>query len=762
MSASKVSAVQMWYRDLLASVVVFLVALPLCLGIALASDAPLFSGLIAGIVGGIVVGLISGSHASVSGPAAGLTAVVAAQLASLGGSFSAFLVAVVLAGILQILLGLLRAGALAAFFPTSVIKGLLTAIGIILILKQIPHVFGHDSDPEGDFAFVQKDEQTTLSEIREILVDFQPGATVVGILSLLFLILWDRSKKLKKSIVPAPLLVVLFGVAIAKILEELGGIWVIEKSHMVQIPVAASLRDFVGFLQFPDFSQIFRAQIYLAAITIAAVASLETLLNLEAVDKLDPRRRQSPPSRELIAQGVGNVVSGLSGGLPITSVIVRSSVNIDAGAQTKLSAILHGFLLLGSVLFFADWMNQIPLACLAAILLVTGYKLANPKLFLKMWHDGPYQFWPFLLTVIAIVLTDLLIGVLIGIGISTSFILASNIRRPVRRIIEKHLGGEVVHIVLANQVSFLNRAAIERMLEEIPPGGHVLLDATATDFIDPDVLALIKDFRLETGPARNIQVSLIGFRARYQLQDQTQYVDYSTRELQSSLRPEQVLQILKDGHQRFLTGQRLTRDFHRQISVTASGQHPLAVVLSCIDSRTPTEIIFDLGLGDIFSVRIAGNVARRKVLGSLEYGCAVAGAKLILIMGHTRCGAVTTAVRLMGSPESAAQATGCEHLDDILHDIQLSIPQPDREKFERLPLAEQEAYVNDIARRNVLRMVRLVQEQSKTLAQLVKEGKIMIVGAMYDVTSGNITFLEEGHEPKPLLEVQAHVAPKLA
>ena len=500
-------------RDLTAGLVVFLVALPLCLGVALASNAPLLSGVLAGIVGGILVGILSGSHTSVSGPAAGLTAVVAAQIASLG-SFEAFLLAVVIAGLIQIALGLARAGFLAAFFPSSVIKGLLAAIGVILILKQIPHVLGHDPDPEGDMAFLQPDDENTFSELGRLLGDIQPGAAVIGLVSIALLVVWDRWRSLKRSNIPAPLVVVLLGVGISLVFRRLGGRWVIEPSHLVQVPVADSLAGFFGLLPTPDFSQWSNPAVYIAAVTIAAVASLETLLNLEAVDKLDPQRRTSTPSRELMAQGIGNVVAGLIGGLPITSVIVRSSVNINAGGRTKLATIVHGVLLLVSVVFLPAWLNLIPLSCLAAILLVTGVKLASPALVRRMWDEGRYQFVPFALTVVAIVLTDLLIGVLIGLAVSIGFILRSNVRRPLRRIVEKHLGGEVVHIELANQVSFLNRAALARVLDEVPRGGHVLLDAQNTDYIDPDVLDLIRDFKEQTAPARGVEVSLLGFRRR--------------------------------------------------------------------------------------------------------------------------------------------------------------------------------------------------------------------------------------------------------
>ena len=736
-------------RDLTAGLVVFLVALPLCLGIALASRAPdgtsatnvpLFAGLLSGIVGGIVVGLLSGSQASVSGPAAGLTAVVAAQIALLG-SFEAFLLAVAIAGVIQMGLGVARAGFLAAFVPSSVIKGLLAAIGVIIILKQIPHVVGHDRVPAGNLAFHQPDERTTFSEFLDIVDDFHVGAALIGLASVAFLLLWDRVKPLKKSLIPAPLVVVLVGVAAGRLFDWLGGRWAVGADHLVQVPVAASFSEFVGFLKLPDFSQLANPAVYTAAVTIAVVASLETLLNLEAVDKLDPQQRVSPPSRELLAQGLGNLACGLIGGLPVTSVIVRSSVNIHAGARTKLSAVFHGALLLVCVALLPAWLNLIPLSCLAAILLVTGFKLASPALVRQMWAAGRNVFVPFAVTVAAIVLTELLIGILIGLAVSVAFILHSNLRRPLRQIVEKHLGGEVLHIELASQVSFLNRAALEHALRQVPRGGHVLLDARNTVYIDPDVLDVIRDFKDKTAPAHGVRVSLLGFRDRYQLKDEIQYVDYSTRELQSRLTPAQVLQILKEGNERFRTGRRLTRDLGRLVSATAEGQHPIAVVLSCIDSRAPVELIFDLGLGDILSTRIAGAVTSRKVLGSLEYGCTVAGAKLVLVLGHTSCGAVCAAADLAGSAASAAQVTGCQHLDHVVAEIQQSIDEDTRRQLRAVAPAEKAKIVNDIARRNVERSIAHLLEQSETLRRLAEQGRIAVVGGMYNVATGQTEFL---------------------
>ncbi|WP_233903187.1 bifunctional SulP family inorganic anion transporter/carbonic anhydrase [Stieleria maiorica] len=729
------------FRDFTASIVVFLVALPLCLGIALASGAPLFSGLIAGIVGGIVVGSLSGSHTSVSGPAAGLTAVVSAQIANLE-TFDAFLLAVVVGGLIQIGLGIAKAGALSAFFPSSVIKGLLAAIGVILILKQIPHLFGHDTDPEGEMSFSQPDEETTFSELGTLIDgELHLGAAVIGLISLALLVFWDRTKPLKNSGVPGPLVVVLFGVALQALFATFGGSWSVGASHLVQIPVAESLSDFGSFLRLPDFSQWANPAVYIGGITIAIVASLETLLNLEATDKLDTQRRNSPPSRELLAQGVGNVTAGMIGGIPVTSVIIRSSVNVNSGARSKLSTISHGVLLLVCVGLFPAYLNMIPLSSLAAILLVTGFKLASPKLFKQMWSEGRYQFIPFFTTVAAIVLTDLLIGILIGLIISVLFILNSNLRRPIRRIVETHLDGDIIHIELADQVSFLNRAALDKVFTEAKRGTKVLIDASGSDYIDPDILSLIRDFKNNIGPAHGVSVSLRGFREKYELHDDIQFADYSTRELQSRITPDQVLTILRDGNQRFRTGHRISRDFGRQVGATATGQSPLAVILSCIDSRVPAELVFDLGIGDIFSVRVAGNVIGTKSLGSMEYGVAVAGAKLVVVLGHTRCGAVTSSVELFDQRADVEQASGCGHLHSIVTEIQQCIePDQCRGIGEMTPEAK-DACIDSVARKNVQRTVHEIITRSSAIRQAVDAGEAMVVGAMYDVKTGEIDFM---------------------
>jgi carbonic anhydrase/SulP family sulfate permease len=728
--------------DLTSGLVVFLVALPLCLGIALASNAPLFSGIVAGIIGGLVVGAISHSSTSVSGPAAGLTAVVTAQIAALG-SFEAFLLAVAIAGVLQIVLGVIGAGGIADFVPSSVIRGLLGAIGLILILKQIPHLLGYDADPLGDFAFLQPNQENTFSGIAHLASRIHPSAAAIGLMCVALLVVWDRTKVLKQSPIPAPLVAVLLGVVTNLLLGRMDGGWSIEESHLVQVPVARDLPEFFGFLMTPDLSALSNPVLYRAAITIAFVASLETLLNLEAVDKLDPERRQSPPNRELLAQGFGNLAAGLIGGLPVTSVIVRSSVNVNSGAKTKLSTLVHGCLLLLCVALLPTWLNLIPLSALAAVLITTGFKLASPALFKEMWNAGYEQFVPFVVTISAILLTDLLVGVLIGLGFSIAFILRSNFRRPLHRTLEKHIGGDVLHIELANQVSFLNRAALRRALGEAPRGGHVLLDARATDYIDTDILGVIREFEKETAPARGIQVSMIGFKPHYQkIEDRVRYADFATRDLQERLTPDQVVEILRKGNERFQSGDVLTRDMAHLREGVAERRHPLAVVLSGSSSRTPVEMIFDVGPGDIFCARTTGNVAVPSTLGSLEYACAVAGAKAIVVLGHTNNKVVQLAAEALVIDGGAGRNGEYPNLAPILRDIQESVDPSWRVDWDQLSDEARRARLDEVSYRHVQRTLRRIREQSPTLAELAREGRIKLVGGMYDVHTGAVEFFE--------------------
>ena len=503
--------------DIPAGIVVFLVAVPLCLGIALASGAPFFSGMISGIIGGIMIGFLSNSHLSVSGPAAGLAAVVLASISQLG-AFETFLLAVVIAGGVQLLLGLIKAGAIANYFPSSVIKGMLTAIGVIIIMKQIPHAFGYDKDAEGDLKFLQMDGENTFSGFINSISKIDFGATLIAIISLVILILWERSFfKKKLRLLPGGLVAVVVAVVLNELFTKSGSNLSVMGEHLVNVPVPGNFNEFLGFFTLPDFSQLANPQVYIVALTIAAVASIETLLCVEAVDKLDPDKRTTSPNRELMAQGIGNMASGLIGGLPITSVIVRSSANVNARAKSKMSTIIHGLLILICVTIIPTILNKIPLAALAAILLMTGYKLCNPALFKKMFKLGKYQWVPFVITVVAIVFTDLLTGVGIGLGVSTLALLYGNYKNSYYFHKEQHHEGEAILIHLSEEVSFLNKASIKLTLEHIPEGATVIIDAYDSQYIDHDVLELIRDFKDVQAATRNITCKTVGFKEAYNI-----------------------------------------------------------------------------------------------------------------------------------------------------------------------------------------------------------------------------------------------------
>ncbi|MFT7464187.1 MAG: MFS superfamily sulfate permease-like transporter [Pseudohongiellaceae bacterium] len=518
--------------DVPASLVVFLVALPLCLGIALASGAPLISGLIAGIVGGIVVGSLSGSCLGVSGPAAGLAVIVLTSIQELG-NFEIFLVAVILAGLIQVGLGFARAGIIAYYFPSSVIRGMLSGIGIIIVLKQIPHAFGYDADPVGEMSFQQPDGETTFSELGHLLDAVSFGPLCIAVVSLAILIAWERPWfKARKvlALLPGPLVAVVAGVCLNIIFRSLEQ-FALTADQLVSIPVADGFTSLVDLLAFPDFSGLGMAAVYKTAIVIAVVASLETLLSVEAADKLDAQKRVTPTNRELKAQGVGNVVSGMLGGLPVTQVIVRSSANVQSGAKSKASAVFHGVLLAISVVALPTIMNLIPLATLAAILLVVGYKLAKPSVFKQMYKQGMGQFIPFMVTIAGIVLTDLLIGIGLGLHAAVIVILAQSYQLPFQLQNIPQAVGEHVRIALSQQVTFLNKASVLKTLDSIPPNSFVEIDASETVFIHPDIVEIISDYEIGA-KAKGIELKVIGLDRHHQGRDSTSMavaVDYPPR-----------------------------------------------------------------------------------------------------------------------------------------------------------------------------------------------------------------------------------------
>ncbi len=491
--------------DLPSALVVFLVAIPLCLGIAVASGLNEFSGIIAGVVGGIVVGLISGSNLSVSGPAAGLTAIVAAAVLKLP-AVEAFFLAVVLAGIFQLLMGIFKLGIIGDYVPNSVIKGMLAAIGIILILKQFPHLVGYDKDFEGDEAFIQVSGENTFSSIVNSLNHITPLAVLIGLIGIAILIMYEKpfikSKKVFQ-ILSGPLMVVIVGIVLHYFLSNTSSFFSIKDTDLVNIPVAKNTAEFISFFHLPNWSFITNKDVWITAVTLALVASLETLLGLEAVDKLDPLQRFSPPNRELVAQGAGNIVSGLLGGLPLTSVIVRSSANVNAGAKTKMSTIIHGLLIFVCVAFLPGILNLIPKAALAAILIFTGYKLAKISIFKDYYKKGWEQFMPFIITITAIVFTDLLKGVLIGIAVGIFYIIRSNFRTAifVETIGNQHL------IRLRKDISFFSKPKLKNIFENIPDNAQVNIDLTKAEFIDKDIIDTINEFTINA-PTRNINISV--------------------------------------------------------------------------------------------------------------------------------------------------------------------------------------------------------------------------------------------------------------
>ncbi|MEI7994440.1 MAG: SulP family inorganic anion transporter [Methylococcaceae bacterium] len=504
--------------DIPAGIVVFLVALPLCLGIALASGAPLFSGLIGGLVGGLIVSWLSGSQLAVTGPAAGLTVIVFNAIESLG-SFQGLLVACILAGIIQLVLGFLRAGIIGAFFPSAVIEGMLAAIGLILIIKQIPHATGYHTSYEGDESYMKETAESSFLEVFDAFGGVSPGSVVISVVAIILLALWSTAwfKKQKwLKLIPGPLVSVVWGIGFDLMARKFAPEWAVMGEHLVSLPVSEKATDFFNNFALPNanyINHLGNPQVYIVAVTIAIIASLETLLSLEATDKLDPLKRLAPTNRELKAQGVGNIISGLLGGLPMTAVIVRSAANINAGGQSRIACFTHGVFLLFSVMFFAHYLNYIPLACLAAILLHTGYKLANPLLFMKFYQKGMSQFLPFVITVTAILVTDLLKGMAIGMVIGLFFVIKANYHAAIT------LTQDGTHYLLSlnKDVSFLNKALLRKFILSIPELSTVTIDARNAKFIDHDILETIEDF-LATAPDDNITIDTIELHGKDKIQ----------------------------------------------------------------------------------------------------------------------------------------------------------------------------------------------------------------------------------------------------
>jgi MFS superfamily sulfate permease-like transporter len=715
--------------DIPAGIAVFLVSIPLSLGVALASGAPLFSGLITGIIGGIVVAPLSGSSLGISGAAAGLAVIMSAAISELG--FNAFLLAVVLAGIMQIMMGLIKAGVIAYYFPSSVINGMLSGIGIIIFLKQIPHAMGYDRDYVGDLAFFQTDSFSSFSELSHMLGFISPVAMLIAIISLIALVLWEQSVMKKQrffQLFQGVLVAIVAGVLTNQTLHYFYPELALSGNHLVMIPVLQNTGDLLSQLHYPDFSQLGNPAIYLTAITLALVASLETLLSVEAIDKLDAYKRVTPTNRELIAQGIGNISSGLLGGLPLTQVIVRSSINSQSGAKTKASGFIQGLLMLLTVIYIPTVLNKIPLASLAAILMVVGYKLARPDVFKTMYKAGLYHFVPFCVTIFGLVFTDMLTGMGIGLTAALFSILLENYKSAFY-FNESHIGDKTL-LRLSEHVSFLNKANIQQTLEQLPDYSEVIIDATRSKYIDYDVFEIIENFKIEA-QRKHIKLTIENLRG-YGVLEPVENARAPTYDTQQALTPAKVLTLLKEGNERFVNNLKSHRNLLEQINDTRQGQFPIAIILSCMDSRTSVELIFDQGLGDVFSARVAGNVINDDILGSMEYACKLAGSKLIVVLGHSHCGAI----------KGACANVQLDHLSGLLHKIKPAVDAVHAEESVEIT-ADDDGFVQKVADKNVQMTVEQIRSKSPLLDAMVAKGDCGIVGAMYDIETGMVKFYSD-------------------
>jgi carbonic anhydrase len=714
--------------DLVAGIVVFLVAIPLCLGIALASGAPLFSGILSGVIGGVIVGILSGSQISVSGPAAGMAAVVVAAVAHLG-DFNSFLLALVLAGVLQVIIGSLRAGFIADYVPSNVVQGLLCAIGILLIIKQLPLAFTLSADfNELKTHLLETADAITISPILALYHHINTGALIITLVSLATLVYFDATKNKILKEIPAPIIVVIMGVLLNELYMWADSSLVQNSPQLVNIPKTENLQEFFGKFQMPNWSAWSNPQVYVYACILAIVASLETLLNFKAGERLDKQKRHASTNRELIAQGIGNLTAGLIGGVPITSVIVRTSINIQAGSKTKVSIILHGIFILFAVLMIPGALNKIPLSSLAAILIYTGYKLNKPSIYRNIYAQGRDRFIPFIATVVGIIAFNLLMGILIGLAVSLFYILKSNSQARINIIKEIYPNGVTNRLVLPQQVTFLNKATLIAELDSIPQGSQLIIDARYTQYIDKEISELLKEFKDEQAPNKQIALNLYGFKEHYKIHNYIDFINVTTYDVQSNMSPAQVLNILHEGNQRFLNDERIHRMNNQDVKNTAKAQHPIAVVLGCIDSRVPVETIFDMTFGDIFCVRVAGNVVNDDVLASIEYACKVIGVKLIVVLGHTRCGAI----------QSACDGVKQGHITQLLDKIQPAIAAEVETKENRT--GANTAFVNHVTELNVANTMQNIYDRSATLQEMIEHDELALVGAVYDVQTGTVHY----------------------
>lgn len=715
-------------KDIPASIVVFLVALPLCLGIALASGAPLISGLISGVIGGLIIGLISKSGTSVSGPAASVSAVVLVAIRDLG-SFEIFLLALVIAGLIQVALGVLKAGLIADYMPTSIIKGLLAAIGIILILAQLPYAFGLDFDMDRFFNFNENYFNQIGPMLNEFVNSFTTGAVVLTAISMFILVFWDKTPLKNFKLFPPALFVVILGVLLNLLFDLAIPSLYIEEDQRVHIPEISS---FSSFITTPDFSAILNFKVWTTALTLAVIASLSSLLNVEATDNIDPHKRRTPPNRELVAQGIGNAVAGLIGGIAITSVIVRSTVNISAGAETKLSTMLHGAFLLVSVVFLSSIMNLIPLATLASILLVVGYKLASFDVFKQIFKKGWNQFLPFVVTIVGIILTDVLIGVLIGSGLSVFFLLRGHYYNPFFVKNKRVVHGEVIKLELANEVSFLNKASIKNTLWRIPDESKVLIDASKSRYIDQDVMEILHDFKTTFAEEHKIEVTITGLRESYEHGDELDLLDHANSDEPSKPSPMEILKYLKSGNKAYLQADKLSMHLKSTEVQEAMTNDPLAVVLTGTDLREPLHVFFNTRIENLLQLRSPGLTIDAGVCFAVESTCRDQGAQVVVLLGHSGNKLISSALKAWRKNVEAPLAILLSRSIESSHFSEKELREEPIEKL------------TDRISKYILKDTRpQLLKGSEYLNSKLDSREIAVVVAFFDRKSGLIEFIDE-------------------
>lgn len=714
--------------DFTASIVIFLIAVPLCLGVALASGAPLYSGIISGIIGGIVVGYFSPSSVSVSGPAAGIAAIMIAAFAEFH-DFNTILLAIFISGFIQLFAGIRRYGFYADYVPASVIKGMISAIGIMLIIKQIPLAFTMSHNfAELKYHLLEASESSKMHPLIDLSFHLNSGALLLSILTLSILIYFDKRAQNQYKNFPALILVIILGTLLNQWLLSTDSIFAQHGPHLVKVPTPYHLSAFLDKLSMPNWSAWKNPMIYVYGAFFAVVTSIESLLNTTASEKLDKHHRSINKNKELCAQGIGNIFAGLLGGMPITSLIIRTSVNIESQAKTKVATILHGVLLIGAFFYLSEILNHIPVCVLASILMFTGYKITRPKLYYHIYQQGPLKFIPFIVTVISVLVFNLLFGVILGLIINILYILKYNSQARIDIIKEIYPSGISNRLLLPQQTTFLNKASIVAELETIPEHSQLIIDARYAEFIDTEILDYLREFKEEQAPMRHISLNLIGFKEKYEIHDHINFINVSTFDAQTHLTPVDVLNILKQGNERFRNDQCIHRSNMIDIQHTSETQHPIAIVLGCIDSRVPVETIFDMTFGDLFCVRIAGNVINDDILASIEYATHVVGAKLIVVLGHTGCGAI----------QAACNQVEQGHITQLLKKIQPAIAVEKQVTYQRH--GKNHHFVHEITHLNIAHSMVEIFHRSDILNQLISEKKVGIVGAVYNVSTGLVAF----------------------